>query len=34
MIRSEVENTVRQFEMLNRFAAANKVMLPIELQSL
>lgn len=34
MIRSEVENTIRQFEMLNRFAAVNKVMLPLELQSL
>ncbi|XP_015380270.1 PREDICTED: transcription factor MafK [Diuraphis noxia] len=34
MIRSEVENTVRQYEMLKRFAATNKVMLPIELQSL
>lgn len=34
MIRSEVENTIRQFEMLKRFAASNKVMLPLELQSL
>lgn len=34
MIRSEVENTVRQYEMLKRFAATNKVMLPIELQAL
>lgn len=34
MIRSEVENTVRQYEMLKLFAATNKVMLPIELQAL
>lgn len=34
MIRSEVENTVRQYEMLKRFAASNKVMLPLELQAL
>lgn len=34
MIRSEVENTIRQFEMLKRFAATNKVMLPLELQAL
>lgn len=34
MIRSEVENTIRQYEMLKRFAASNKVMLPLELQTL
>lgn len=34
MIRSEVENTIRQFEMLKIFAADNKVMLPLEIQSL